>query len=469
MYRKTEYIMKYKGGHLDPINSNIALKQGCPLSPMLFNLYIDNVTEIFDKECDPVMCREKELNHFLYADDLVLLSLTEQGLQRCIDKLQIFAERKHLSVSIDKSKTMVFNRTGRLTKHRFNIKGNKLEHVQNFCYLGYELNCSGTNNFTINTLYDKAGKAMRPILSAIARFNIPVKVSIKLFNSYIAPIMLYNVENWGGLTENKINNFSLNNFMTESNNDKASNIHRKFLKYTLGVTKSCPNVAVLGDTGETPLMLKGYRLMLQYWHRINNLPNDTLVNMALLENIDLKSNWIATIENLINCFNLPNSLRNASKLRCDAKKNIHSIYVDYWKNNININRLEFYCKYKNKFEFEKYLNISKFEKRKRISKLRCSDHELEIEKGRHKKLPREARTCKLCIHGSIENEEHFLFECKFYDDIRRITKFGGTPDTLFEINTLDILGDYILHAIDKRRDKELLNHLFTNAILLYTE
>ena len=93
----------------------------------------------------------------------------------------------------------------------------------------------------------------------------------------------------------------------------------------------------------------------------------------------------------------------------------------------------------------------------------------KLEKGRHKKLPREARTCKLCINGSIENEEHFLFECKFYDDIRRITKFGGTPDTLFEINTLDILGDYVLHAFDKKRDKELLNHLFTNAILLYTE
>ena len=210
--------------------------------------------------------------------------------------------------------------------------------------------------------------------------------------------MLYNVENWGELTNKKINNFSLNNLMTDSNDAKASNIHRKFLKYTLGVTKSCPNVAVLGDTGESPLMLKGYRLMLQYWHRIDNSSNDTLVKMALLENIDLRSNWIATIEKLINCFNLSNSIQNARKLRSDAKRNIHSIYVDYWKNNININRLEFYCKRKNKFEFEKYLNINKFETRKRISKLRCSDHDLEIEKGRHNKLPREARTCKLCIN-----------------------------------------------------------------------
>ena len=116
-----------------------------------------------------------------------------------------------------------------------------------------------------------------------------------------------------------------------------------------------------------------------------------------------------------------------------------------------------------------YLNINSFEKRKSITKLRCSDHALAIEKGRHNKLPRETRTCKVCINGSVENEEHFLFDCKFYNDIRVITNFSSTPDTLFEIDTLELLGDYIMHALDKRRDKELLNNLFTNAILLYTE
>ena len=39
------------------------------------------------------------------------------------------------------------------------------------------------------TLHDKAGKAMRPILRAITRFNIPTKISIKLFNSYVCNVM----------------------------------------------------------------------------------------------------------------------------------------------------------------------------------------------------------------------------------------------------------------------------------------
>ena len=186
MYKKTEYLLQYKNGHLDPISSNLGLKQGCPLSPMLFNLYIDDVCEIFDNDCDPLPLRDKLINHFLYADDLVLLSQTKEGLQRCIDKLHAFAEKKHLSISIDKSKTMLFNKTGRLTNHSFNVNGEKLEHVQTFCYLGYELNSSGTNNYTINTLYEKAAKAMRPIQRTIARFNIPIKTSFS-FSTHMWP------------------------------------------------------------------------------------------------------------------------------------------------------------------------------------------------------------------------------------------------------------------------------------------
>ena len=45
MYENPSYKIKLKNGYLDPIKSNLGLKQGCPLSPMLFNLYIDMILE----------------------------------------------------------------------------------------------------------------------------------------------------------------------------------------------------------------------------------------------------------------------------------------------------------------------------------------------------------------------------------------------------------------------------------------
>ena len=193
MYQKTKYSIKLSQGYLTPIDSNLGLKQGCPLSPMLFNLYIDDTSEIFDDQCDPIEFQGENLSHFLYADDLVIISYTENGLQNALDNLYSYSVRKSLSISIKKSKTVIFNQTGKLIKKYFKINGMLLEPVHTFCYLGFDVKASGTVTHAMNTLYDKANKAMRPLFQAIARFNIPVKTSLTLFHAYIAPIALYTV------------------------------------------------------------------------------------------------------------------------------------------------------------------------------------------------------------------------------------------------------------------------------------
>ena len=104
MYGKTEYCVKLKDGHTRAIKSNLGLKQGCPLSPMLFNLYIDDIKDIFDDKCDPINIQNTKINHFLYADDLVILSESKAGLQRGIDKAYNFAKAKRLTISVKKAK-----------------------------------------------------------------------------------------------------------------------------------------------------------------------------------------------------------------------------------------------------------------------------------------------------------------------------------------------------------------------------
>ena len=302
---------------------------------------------------------------------------------------------------------------------------------------------------------------MLPIFRMTARFNIPVRTLIRLFDAYLSPIILYNVENWGELGKKRLQTFTKELFWSDILDAKASMLHRRFLKYILGVTKSCPNLAVMGDTGEIPLMLKGYRLMLQYWYRITNLPNETLAKKALLENIHLRTGWTCTIEKIINSFNLADSMQSASKLRNDAKKVMKAAFSEYWKSNIVTNgRLEFYNKHKQVFEFEEYLHTHTFDKRKAIAKLRCSDHELEIEKGRHKKILRQTRLCKLCDSGEIETEEHFLFECKFYDDIKRKINFNfnNQNESLFSMHSSQSLGEFIMLALAKRRDNGIYDH-----------
>ena len=71
---------------------------------------------------------------FSYADDLVLLSLTEEGLQRNINKVKDFCNKWGLVINTDKCKIMTFSKTGRLanSKFKFNIDNDELEYVKQY-------------------------------------------------------------------------------------------------------------------------------------------------------------------------------------------------------------------------------------------------------------------------------------------------------------------------------------------------
>ena len=452
MYEHISYSIKLKSGYLDPISSNLGLKQGCPLSPMLFNLYIDDIKDVFDESCYPVSLSDDYISHFLYADDLVLISQSSSGLQKCLDQVHNFSTDRHLTISIKKSKTLVFNPTGRLINQIFTVGAANLEPVQSFCYLGFEIKASGTVRHAIKTLHDKANKAMRPLFNAIARFNIPVKTSLRLFHTYIAPIALYNVENRLQFTDKQLETGTEEVMLND--NHEINVIHRKFLKYILGVGKSAPNLAIMGDTGETPLLFKGYRLMLNYWHRLHKLPNENLAKKALTENVKMRTNWIRTIEKLFNLFQVAYD-ENTNKFRATTKKMIDLKFSQKWENNFRTDhpRLEFYKRLKDTFGYEAYLDLRNYESRRSISKLRFSTHTLEIETGRHSNRHRHERLCSLCDLNEVETEEHFLIKCNTYSMLRNIYNFEEilTGKDLMINTAPNLLGLFITEAFKFRK------------------
>ena len=458
MYEKTKYSIKVKNGFLDPISSNLGLRQGCPLSPMLFNLYIENIKDVFDDTCEPVYLDNIKLNHFLYADDLVLISRDAKGLQRSLDKLAIYAEHKQLTINTKKSKTMIFNPTGKYIKEKFSVNRMTLEAVKSFCYLGFEVKPSGTVKHAMNTLYDKANKALRPLLCAIARFNIPVKTSIRLFHTYISPIILYNVENWAVMTDKTLQTFTETDLFDHTNNSKIDIIQRKLIKYILGLPKSSPNITIHGDTGQVPISIKGYRLMIDYWNRLNTLPESNLTKKALKENINIRANWIMTIEKLVKSFSLIETVDNPRKFKLLLKSNTRKYYISHWQRKIkgeNLKRLEFYQQVNRDSNFlpAKYIDLPKFKMRKIIAKLRCSSHCLEIEKGRHRNIPRDERLCKMCPDKVIEYETHFLVGCKIYNNLK--TEHNINIDNAVELmNCTDQqnLARYLKDAFNLRKD-----------------
>ena len=81
MYIKIE-IQVQIGNCLTPsFHSNIGLRQGDILSPSLFNIYINDIPRLLT-ECKPALYNGLPIGCLLYADDHVILSESEAGLQK---------------------------------------------------------------------------------------------------------------------------------------------------------------------------------------------------------------------------------------------------------------------------------------------------------------------------------------------------------------------------------------------------
>ena len=159
IYEEISYLIKVSGGYLDPIASTRGLKQGGVLSPLLFNVYIDEINQIFDDSCDPIKLFNCPLSHLLYADDLVLISTSKAGLDECLKRMEKFCDTWQMEVNPMKSQVVIFNPPGRLlTGIQFNFKGKKLDIVKSYCYLGIDFMCSGSFKIARSNLSEKAKK-----------------------------------------------------------------------------------------------------------------------------------------------------------------------------------------------------------------------------------------------------------------------------------------------------------------------
>ena len=120
------------------------------------------------------------------------------------------------------------------------------------------------------------------------------------------------------------------------------------------------------------------------------------------------------------------------------------------------NKLRFYKLFKTTFTREPYLtDISNFYLRKRLTKFRCSDHNLEIEVGRHKNIDAKDRICRIC-RQDVETEEHFLRFCPTYSYIR--TRYFGRTHSFLEWRE-------ILKCTNKQISYNLANYITKSSAI----
>jgi hypothetical protein len=132
-------------GMSDFIQSTIGVKQDFPPSPTLFGIYIDEL-ETFLREhiWDSGGCvlHQVLIYILLFADDVVLLSSSLEGLQRQLDALSLFCDLGQLTVNLGKTKVMIFNGLKKTSNFHFLFKGEEIEITNTYTYLGVQFSGS---------------------------------------------------------------------------------------------------------------------------------------------------------------------------------------------------------------------------------------------------------------------------------------------------------------------------------------
>lgn len=432
MYNDVQYSVKLPSGVSNKFSSSIGVKQGCVLSPLLFNLFTSDLPDIFDSSCDPVSLHNVKLNCLMFADDLVIFSETHTGLQSALNNLADYCDKWHLTVNLNKTKIMIFNSTGRLLRrYHFTFHGNQIEVVDSYCYLGIIFSPSGNFNKACERLALQGRKALFKLKTWNLRGNIAT--ALKLFQSLIAPILLYCCESWSPYYLKKPNE---SNFMLSCDSLPQEKVVLDFSKYLLGLNKKSTNAAVRGELGMFPLLIRALAQSIKYWMHLNS--GASIAKLAFLQSLSLiqkKLGWAFHIKNMLQSFNLHDAWDNLGSkypqlLLKNFKHRACERFINNWQFYLGLNdrgsgpqssKLRTYKLFKSEFRLENYLlctpNISM---RNNYTKLRTSTHDLHIETGRYcrPEKPPDSRLCRFCNLNAVEDEKHFILHCPMYTNLR---------------------------------------------------
>ena len=127
----------------------------------------------------------------------MILSTSSNGLQKSLNKLNTYCDKWKLQVNLSKSKTMCLNKQGKSLKFNPTLGAEKLECVDSYTYLGFEISNSCSLRQAEKSLYDKAQRAMFKLKSLLYGTGIKPPISLKMFDQLIKPICLYGSELWG--------------------------------------------------------------------------------------------------------------------------------------------------------------------------------------------------------------------------------------------------------------------------------
>ena len=452
MYEHVRSAVSQNGSFSSPIEHTLGLRQGCVLSPLLFALFIADLPVFLARHgCEGVRLQDVTLNSLWYADDGALLAASPSALQQTLHALSQYCDRWRLCVNTAKTKVMAcrfsnFSPAAATTDPpTFYYKGNRLDTVQSFCYLGVPVSNDASQTTAMEHRVLMARRALAMWSRRCTSFMMRPDTASYLFKVCVQPVLEYGLPMWGLVD------------WTCKQWREVEEFVEKTACWILRVHPSnAPRDAVYGDLGWRPVWVRALILASNYWTRVADLPLSSLPRKALAVQRDLLAAgqpcWLSHIRRHIVGVPQARDFWNAwwergsdpdfraITTKVQGDKTVHVPWAEdlreavtaaadeQWRQRVRAptsvngtggNKLRTYARFKAEVGKEAYLSTNmKSATRQMLSRFRMGIAPLQIELGRRQHQPDpNSRACHVC--GAVtEDEEHFLMACPLYDELR---------------------------------------------------
>ena len=195
LYGSSTSAVLHEGEFGQSFRTSDGVRQGCLLSPVLFNLYLENIMqEAVDNFNGTISINGRDINNLRLVDDIDVITGTEEELKELTITLESRARAYGMGISAENNNIVVNSRIAPRSTTLMN--GERIEEVKSFKYLGSIISSEGDSTEEIRTRINLATPAIAKLKKIWSNNNIKTATKIRLYKSLVVSVLTYGCESW---------------------------------------------------------------------------------------------------------------------------------------------------------------------------------------------------------------------------------------------------------------------------------
>ncbi|KAK3513397.1 hypothetical protein QTP70_014223 [Hemibagrus guttatus] len=183
MYERSRTVVRCAVGQTEEFKVEVGLHQGSALSPFLFAMVMDQLSEEVRQESPWTM---------MFADDIVICSESREQVEENLERWRFALERRGMKISRSKTEYMCVNeREGSGTVR---LQGEEVKKVQEFKYLGSTVQSNGECRKEVKKRVQAGWNGWRKVSGVLCERKISARIKGKVYRTVVRPAMLYGLE-----------------------------------------------------------------------------------------------------------------------------------------------------------------------------------------------------------------------------------------------------------------------------------